>query len=343
MKNMFYFTYLNSIGGVESFFYYMVKKYQKKDITIVYKSGSQEQVRRLSKYARVLKYSGGIIKCQKAFFNYNLDIIDHVEAEEYIQVIHADYKALKLKPNLNPKITRYIGVSKQACRSFKELTGLDIELCYNPIVIDKPKKVLNLISATRLTAEKGKNRMIEFARQLDEAGIKYIWTIFTNDVNAIDNPNVIYMKPRLDIIDYIANSDYLVQLSDNEAYCYSVVEALCVGTPVIVTDCPVFKEIGVNQKNGYILDFDLKNVPIEKIYNEIPTFEYRPKADRWNNIMAYGKRTYDPNDIQYVLVKPIKKYYDLVRKEKLTPSTPPFKVLESRGTYLCNVGVCEMV
>lgn len=63
---------------------------------------------------------------------------------------------------------------------------------------------------------------------LNAAGIPYLWTIFTNDFRAIKNDNIIYMQPRLDIIDYIANADYLVQLSDCEAYCYSVVESLTV-------------------------------------------------------------------------------------------------------------------
>ena len=63
---------------------------------------------------------------------------------------------------------------------------------------------------------------------LNAAGIPYLWTIFTNDFRVIKNDNIIYMQPRLDIIDYIANADYLVQLSDCEAYCYSVVESLTV-------------------------------------------------------------------------------------------------------------------
>lgn len=78
---------------------------------------------------------------------------------------------------------------------------------------------------------------------LNESEIPYIWTIFTDDTNKIDNPNIIYMKPRLDISNYIANADYLVQLSDTEGYCYSVIESLCLGTPVIITDMPVMKEL----------------------------------------------------------------------------------------------------
>jgi glycosyltransferase involved in cell wall biosynthesis len=48
------------------------------------------------------------------------------------------------------------------------------------------------------------------------------------------------MTPRLDIRDYIADADYLVQLSDTEAWSYSVLESLSLGTPVITTPIPCF-------------------------------------------------------------------------------------------------------
>ena len=88
------------------------------------------------------------------------------------------------------------------------------------------------------------------------------------------------MKPRLDILDYVANADYLVQLSDNEGFCYSVVEALCAGTPVIVTPCPVFDEIGlVDGENCYKVPFDMKNFDVKKLLGEPLKFEYRPPQD----------------------------------------------------------------
>ena len=92
MKNIIYIKHLTLIGGTESFIYYLIKKYKDYDITVFYKSGAPEQIDRLSQYARVRKYVGQKIKCEKAFFNYTTDIIDNVEAEEYIQIIHTDFK-----------------------------------------------------------------------------------------------------------------------------------------------------------------------------------------------------------------------------------------------------------
>lgn len=156
MKNIFYFRYLNKIGGIETFFYNLARKYQKNDITIYYDKGDKNQIDRLKKYVRTKKYRGEHIKCDKAFFCFNLDIIENVEAKEYCQILHGDYKAMNILPAMNKKITKYYGVSKLVCDTFKEKTGIEAETLYNPLLIDKPKKILNLISATRLTKEKRK-------------------------------------------------------------------------------------------------------------------------------------------------------------------------------------------
>lgn len=151
--NVFYFHFINSIGGVESFFYYLARKYHDRDITVLFSKGSREQIKRLRKLVRVKQYRGEKIICDKVFFNYNIDLIDSIEAKEYYQIIHADFEALKKKPLIHPKL-KYIGVSQIVCDSFKRLTGKDIELIYNPFIIEKPKPILKLISATRLTHEK---------------------------------------------------------------------------------------------------------------------------------------------------------------------------------------------
>ena len=134
--------------------------------------------------------------------------------------------------------------------------------------------------------------MVKLGEELNKAEIPYLWTIFTNDKKEIDNSNIVYMKPRLDIIDYIANADYLVQLSSAEAFCYSVVEALSVGTPVITTRLPVLEEIGVNETNSFILDFNLSNLDVNKIYSKKFNFEYTPPKSEWDKEITNKKETY---------------------------------------------------
>lgn len=292
MTNIFYFRNISKIGGIETFLYYMAKLYSIYDITIIYKQADEEQLKRLKKYVKCIKYYEQEIECQKAFFNYNLDIIDKVKAKEYYQIIHGDYKATGIPCNTNPKITKYLAVSKIAADSFFEETGIKPETIYNPLSIDSPKKILKLISATRLTNEKGYNRMIKLAEELTKNKIPFEWHVFTNKSD-INSDFFIARKPKLSIIDYIAEADYLVQLSDSEGYCYSIVEALSIETPVICTDIPVLKEIGVNKSNSYIINMDMSNIDVNKIYKEIPKVEnYKAPKCMLINYMDKTKSIY---------------------------------------------------
>lgn len=333
-SNIFYFDNINSIGGVETYFYYLSKKHR--DMVVFYKTGDYNQIKRLAQNIEVRKYNGQKIKCKRLYMNYDLSIINNVDAKEYIEIIHADYKALDKRPNINDKITKYIGVSKVACDSFTELTGLPCECIYNPLAIDTPKDMLLLVSATRLTKEKGRDRMVELGKQLDKAKIPYLWVIFTNDWNVIKNPNIIYMEPRLDIIDYIKKADYLVQLSDSESFCFSVNESLSVGTPVIITDCPVYKELGIkNGKHGFILDFDMNNVPIDEIYKGLPKFEYKAPVDKWD---IGEKSDYNANELVELI--PLKDLDDIETGLHYTKNVP-FKTVRWRANYMIDAGVVK--
>ena len=313
MKNIIYIKNLSLIGGTESFIYYLIKKYQDYDITVFYKSGPSEQINRLSQYARVRRFLGQKIQCEKAFFNYTTDIIDNVEAKEYIQIIHTDFKEQGLIFTPNKKIDRYLAVTKIACESFKKYTGLECEVCYNPISIDKPKKILNLISATRLTKEKGAGRMMELANRLNQAGIPFQWLVFTNDFSKIRHPDIICVPAKMDIFKYIANADYLVQLSDKgEGFGYAPAEALTLGVPVITTPCPAFLEIGVkDRENAFVIDYDMKDVPVEEIYKGLPKFKYEVPQDRYGELLAKGKSDYQELRNKMVEVQCIKRYNDI--------------------------------
>ena len=313
--NIFYFDHLNKIGGVETFFYEIAKKYCDNDITVLYSFGDLKQIRRLKKLIRVIKYTGQKIECKKAFFNYNLTPINNIKAEKYYEIIHANYKDLGIYPNINIKINEYIGVSQSVCDTFTELTGLPCTLCYNPITIEKPKRVLYLISATRLTREKGKDRILKLANALDKAEIPYIWTIFTNDTKEIKHPRIIFMEPELNIRDYIAKADYTVQLSDTEAYCYTMIESLMLKVPIIVTNWPCLKELDIDEKCGFILPFDMQNIPVQEIYNKKIEVNYKPKKDNWGNIIEKSKSTYKEELTAKYEVEALKTYQDRNMKD----------------------------
>lgn len=313
---------IGKIGGIETFFYELAKKYHNYDITIAYAYADEKQLRRLKQYVRCIRLTEKI-KCKKCFLMYSVST-EMVEAEEYIQLIHANYKVQNLPINTNPKISKYYGVSNWVAKDYEWLlkehgVEKEVEVCYNPITIEKPKRVLRLISATRLTKEKGLMRMKQLGDKLNESGYPYIWLVFTDSTERLDNPNIIYMTSRLDIRDYIADSDYLVQLSDTEGCPYSILESLSLSVPTITTPIPCLYELGI-EGNGYILPFDMSNIPIDDIYNKIPKVKYTPPKDRWNELLDQTPNTYDPNDLVEVISLKTYEYngaWSIVNQRKL--------------------------
>lgn len=311
-ENVFYFKKISNIGGVESMFYYLSCLY--KNFVVMYREGNLEQIKRLAKNIEVIKYQDkfGTIKCKRFFCNYGLDI--PVEAEEKYHIIHCDYSKVNFAPFVYPDF-KYIAVSKLAKKSFEEKTGLIAELIYNPVVIKKhnvPKlnDKLHLISATRLTAEKGAERINKLATMLDKAGVNYEWDIYTNKQYRWNSKNIVWKQPKLDLSKEIEESTYLVQLSDHESFGLSVAESLMLGTPVIVTDILAFHEIGCKHGiNAIICDLDMKNINISMIQKGLSTFKYQPPKSEWNK---YLNKESNYNAEDKIKVRIIKRLYDMV-------------------------------
>ena len=335
MDNVFYFRSINAIGGVESFFYYLSKLY--KNMVVYYSVGDPIQVQRLAQNVEVHKYNGEKIKCKRFFGNYGLDILNNLEAEEKYFVIHCDYKRNKLCPPIVYEGFKYIAVSKLAGESFKEMTGLDYEVIYNPVVLDKPKvkksKKLHLISATRLSSEKGGWRIDKLAEMLDKAGVDYDWDIYSNKSNKIriQSPHVHLKEPKLDLTKEMAEATYLVQLSDHEAFGLSVAESLSLGTPVIVTDIPAFHEIGCNETNSIMLDLNMMNVDIDKIVGGKFSFTYELPKSNWGKYLD-NNSNYDPNELVEAEVLK-RKYFDIELKKELKRGDK-IKITRVRKAYL---------
>ena len=337
-ENVFYFSHINAIGGVETFLYYLSKTYN--NFVVYYKDDKSDmaQIDRLSDRVEVHKWKGERIKCKRAFWNYNPEIIDYVDADEHIQIIHMNYKSQNRVPNIHPKITRWCGVSKVACQEFEELSGKKCELLYNLVALDTPKKVLKLISATRLSSEKGREEMIKFGSTLDSFGIPYLWLVFTNDWNVIRNPNIIYMEPRLDISGFIQGSDYLVQLSSSESFCFSVVEAEMLGVPCIVRDLPIWEEIGLkDRENCFILNFDMSDIPVADVYTGLKEFKYvAPKSD-WGKFLN-NKGDYDP--LEMTECRASIKFWDIV-EDKWHNKGDIIKCNKKRKNRLTDLGLID--
>lgn len=332
--NIYYFRKISQIGGTEQFLYEMAKKYHKYDLTILYDECDLDQLIRLRKLVRCIKRKVGVIyHADKAFYNFNIEAIDQIEAKEHIFVCHAVYQELQFEPPIDhPKIDKLLGVSKYAEERIKlqeKVQGVDkpVVQCYNPLTLEKPDKVLHIVSACRLDDRvKGgvrTQRLIEaLDRYCERTGKHYLWTIFTNSMDTvIDSPNVAVMKPRIDVRPYIADADWLVQVSnDMETYCYSMNEALGYGVRIVRTPLSVSKELKIPEQAELVLDWDCENVDeiAEKMFDEYESFTYKPPKDNWGKLLVNKPSTYEYAPYK-VHVKALKSYYDIELGKNVSP------------------------
>ncbi len=344
-KNVIYFPSFHIVGGVETYCYEMALKFGKDyDITIVYKQGDPKQMQRLREITRVVKFhDGDKIVCDVFIFGWGWDILDYVEAKEYVQGYHADFKARGINPCLDQRVTKRFGVAENTTKSIREAFNIEVETMYNPYTPKQPRKVLNLISATRLSPDKGYNRMLKLADALEKADIPYLWTIYTDRPQDTGHPSMVCLPTRLDILDFVARADYLVQLSDSEGYSYSIVEALSVGTPVICTEFGVAREQGVeNGKTGFILPFDMSEIPVDEIYKGVKKFKYTPRESHYEEVLAPGKSEYQYSEDNIVTIKVLENFFDIEKQEMSIKGTT-YDVTRKRGSYLEGLNLVEIM
>lgn len=299
---VFYIANFNDIGGVEQWMYYIVKIYGDRDIKVIYKTAASSQLRRLARYdVKIEKYvpQKGI-DCRLLIVCYDTKILNSkkVKADEIVEFVHCDFKHYNGKPIFHKRVQKYYACSNLTRDSFIELTGIDCETMYNPIDVDKPRPLLKLIAPTRLGRDKGAiwERMELFARKLERYKIPFIFFVFSNTDRPTDVKEFAFMKPQLDISSYIKDCTYLVQFSDTEGYAYTINESLCLSVPVLVTNFDVVEELGIRDgKNGYIIPFEtFENEEydweplINKIYNKVPKFRYKPRKSvkEWKKLLG---------------------------------------------------------
>lgn len=289
MKTIIYLSNLNVIGGCEQWIYEIAKKYSEDyDIELYYKSASINQLTRLKKLIKCVRYNDEQINCDNLITAYNYDIFEKSNAKENILTIHANYEYEKLYKKIHPKVTKIYAVSEVAKKGFEnthkdqlDKLGLSVEVLYNPITLEKPKRVLRLISATRWSELKGSEEMKMIANKLNEKGYLFLWHVFTDTKPKANIDGFIFMNPRLDIEPFIKDADYLVQVSSSEGFSYSIVQSLGLGTPVVCKDILVREELGIKHKeNGLVLNMDMSNIDeiVDLMYNNnLKGFNYQIK------------------------------------------------------------------
>ena len=297
-------TYLNAIGGIETALDTLSRTFKDKDITFLINSwqdGAQEQIKRLERYHKVIldQDRNGHHEADVALIYTPImqDVPwDTIEAPKVYQFIHSDIKGYMsydfgkdFKWTPNPKITKLISVSETARDSLKEALGLDSEVVPN-IFNPAPDRVTFLFMG-RSTAEKGLDKTLELVKRFDAAGKDYVLLIaslvdpygpYWPEIRA--NPRIIYLGSSIYNDVFYNAATYLVQLSSQESWCYTVREALAHQVPCIVSDIPELTKVIKDGENGYIYKDDLD---IEKIFSDIPKIKGYPKSIsvKWGKVM----------------------------------------------------------
>lgn len=302
-KNILYVNDINWIGGVETYLNELLKLYKGLDVCVVYKTCHPTQLKRIKKYCKAYKHTGQKLICDVCVINYDISIIPYIcEGATIYQGIHADYDneyyvKNAYKPPTDDRIDYYIAITKHIADTFSKVAGVPrnkIIQIYNPLTIEKSERPLILVSATRLSPEKGEKRMQALAEALDSNGVNYVWFIFTDSGPSIVSPNVVYKEPTLEIGKWLDLADYLVQLSDTEGLSYSINEMLYRNKPIIVTPLHYLDELGIKDGvNCYVLKLDCSNVhDIAKKITKIPKFKFKPLESSYDKVFKKSKSHY---------------------------------------------------
>ena len=302
-KIIIYQDCLYFIGGIETFLFNLVKYYKDYDITILGRSIDVDQFVALSKYANVKIDDYKRFECDVLILgNYNCDyILGRAATKKIYQMIHADWEGITKLPEWsnfkwtkNKKVDKIICVSDVSAKGLKKTMGYDSEVIYN--ILDdnyQQEDGMTFITLSRATPEKGIHRMVKMAKAFEEHNKKFIWFICCSLEQVKDRklleeiksiPEFIIVPPSIYNKMLIKGCDYLVQLSDTESFCYSAYEALQRKVPVILTDFPEAKNIVDEGENGYIVDMELNNLDVEKIFSNKPRADYyidRCDHDKW--------------------------------------------------------------
>lgn len=308
-KIIFYQSNFCQIGGVETMAYnwcWWLRNYF--DVTVLYCTGEEERLRKMARLVKIQKYKEGeTYECDIFIRNSVWGTVPKgIKAKRMIEMRHANYKYL-LDEGLLYQQYKDMGIKEiVGCGEFVSKMSDEV-LHDNPTTIknillprQETKKVLHLVSCTRLDPAKGWKRMLKLCEMMKSAGIKFEWNIFTNStLYKCNYEEVHFWKQRYDIWDYLADATYTVLLSDSEGLPYTVQESLLYQVPCIVTDVGGCTELIKDGVNGYVVPLDM-NFDINKITKIPKCPEYKNGAlDAWLKFLGYeGKKIDEKKLIQ---------------------------------------------
>lgn len=304
-KVLIYISHWNKIGGVERFVINLAKRLEPHtELTVLFEKAEEEtRFFQLSEHFTIERfYKNTIYHCDTFICAtaWGQDPYSNIHAKKYIQVIHADLEVLikgwgKFTYFKNPKVTHHVCVSKHVRNVFQAVTPYKCDKVIYNLLDDKIKPFrrlkndkLKLITVSRISQEKGIERMIEFAKQIP---VPFEWKVFGNGSSDYAKRLIKLFPPGMTFqgvtekpLEEISKCDYLVQLSDTEGYCYAIIEALQVRTPVLCTPFPSAVEQINDGVNGYFINFEVDKIDWKSILERrlwLPKFEELSSEKDW--------------------------------------------------------------
>jgi len=303
-KIVFYFPNIY-IGGTEKAMLELIKKLcDKHEIIVAFdKSYSIDVVLEMSNYAEIINVKYKPLSCKTLVY------VSHygrpkIKAKKYVQWNHTSIGEVDTEPPKRTNINVWVSVSNEAKKQLDNKFNVDSMVIRNETAkvdvtddVFKQTGKLNLLTVSRISKEKGFERMLEMVKRLEERKIDYKWYVigkshqqkYEKEIKEQFKiyPNVIFVGEKQNPYPYFNNVDYGVMLSDRESDCLFVRECRSINIPVIVSKWNGVEEQIVDGDNGYILNMDLSNLDIDKIMkkelrpNNVLESEYK----KWEEIL----------------------------------------------------------
>ena len=332
------------VGGIETFTYnFCACMHDKYKIVVLYEKMDQQRINRVSKFARCVKQDNNSpIVCNALIVNRISDRIPlNIKYKKVIQMAHC----IKQESSWHIPQTRdaIVCVSNASKKSFGD-EAKDAKVINNLTYNEPVDGALLLVSATRIGASDKKgndDRMKKMALLLRQKGIKFVWLYWGQQAIHNAPEGLIYMGAEADIRPYLKMATYYVALSGCEAFSYSLIEALELNIPLIVTPLEQNKDMKIKDGvNAYIVPFDFDETYDFEKFKTVPKFNYKRNQERliekWVDVIENTK----PKKIDFenpVTVKVRVTYQDIVlgkvlsEGEQLEMSLDRADELQSKG------------
>lgn len=302
----FFYHHINALGGVEIAILNLIKKLKSTyHITVAYSLSDSdfEMLSRMSEHADIVNLNHEDLEVDTIVYCSIYCIANNIKANKKIRWLHGCLTDMKCKLP-KEEMDEYVSVGKickeqldselinqQSTLIFNELNSDIVKLSKQKANGEKGK--LHLVTVSRISPEKGFERMLKISEELKKENIDYIWDIVGSGYNKAYENKIRSIAPKEwgfqgkleNPFPYIKRADFLLQLSDYEAFGYVLLEALVLGTTVITTDYSSASEM-INETNGHIIKKDLSDFTTE-IFNQKKVFKHKHKSglEKWKELL----------------------------------------------------------